>query len=424
MLDLETKTLLYRFATALAIGLLVGIQREHSAFSEHKHSSLFAGVRTFPLFALTGCAAAWVADLSGSPGVLVAGCALIGLLVVAAYAARSRHGDVGMTTEAAALLCVFIGALCFYGHLQIAVALGIACAVLLTAKLELRRFVSRITREDEFAVLKFAIITAIVLPVLPNEPLGPPPLDVVRPYQVWLMVVLISGIGFFGYVLVKLAGPRRGLGLTGVMGGLVSSTAVSFSLARRSHSRAELAPAIGLALLIAWSMMFLRILFEVAVVNRSLLSGLWLPMLSATAVGVAGCVWLYRRAGRGDTDATEISNPFELGPALRFGLLFAVILILSRAAQLWLGETGIYVSALVGGTTDVDAVTLSMAQMSRGETGLSDDVATRAIVLAAMVNTLFKGGIVMATGSRALWRLLLPVLGFLMAAAGIGLWLV
>jgi uncharacterized membrane protein (DUF4010 family) len=147
-------------------------------------------------------------------------------------------------------------------------------------------------------------------------------------------------------------------------------------------------------------------------------------MLSAAAVGVAGCVWLYRRAGRGDKDATEISNPFELGPALRFGLLFAVILIISRAAQLWLGETGIYVSALVGGTTDVDAVTLSMAQMSRGETGLSDDVATRAIVLAAMVNTLFKGGIVMATGSRALWRLLLPVLGFLVAAAGIGLWLV
>jgi len=423
MLDLETKTLLYRFATALAIGLLIGIQREHSAFSERKQQLLFAGVRTFPLFALTGCAAAWVSELSGSAAVVVVGLALIGLLIVAAYVARAERGDVGMTTEAAALLSVFIGALCYYGQLQIAVALGIACAVLLTAKLELRRFVSHITREDEFAMLKFAIITAIVLPVLPNEPLGPPPLDVVRPYQVWLMVVLISGIGFFGYVLVKLAGPRRGLGLTGVMGGLVSSTAVTFSLAQRSRSRVELAPAVGLALLIAWSMMFLRILFEVAVVNRSLLAGLWLPMLSATAVGVAGCVWLYRRAGRGNTDATQIANPFELGPALRFGLLFAVILIASRAAQLWLGEKGIYVSALVGGTTDVDAVTLSMAQMSRGETGLSDEVATRAIVLAAIVNTVFKGGIVMATGSRALSRQLLPVLGFLVAAAGVALWL-
>ncbi len=423
MLDLETKTLLYRFATALAIGLLIGIQREHSAFSERSHSSLFAGVRTFPLFALTGCTAAWISELAGSAAVLVVGCALAGLLIVAAYVARSGRGDVGMTTEAAALLSVFIGALCFYGYLQIAVALGIGCAVLLTAKLELRRFASHITRADEFAMLKFAIITAIVLPVLPNEPLGPPPLDVVRPYQVWLMVVLISGIGFFGYVLVKLAGPRRGLGLTGVMGGLVSSTAVTFSLAQRSRSRPELVPAIALALLIAWSMMFPRILLEVAVVNRSLLAGLWYPMLSATAVGVAGCVWLYRRAGRGNTDATEISNPFELGPALRFGLLFALILIVSRTAQLWLGETGIYASALIGGTTDVDAVTLSMAQMSRGETGLSDEVATRAIVLAAIVNTVFKGGVVLVTGSRALWRLLLPFLGLLTAAAGMALWL-
>jgi uncharacterized membrane protein (DUF4010 family) len=422
MVDLEAKTLLYRFAVALAIGMLIGIQREYSAFSEHKHSALFAGVRTFPLFSLAGCTAAWIADLAGSAGVLIVTCALLGLLIVAAYVSRALRGDVGMTTEAAALLAVLIGALCFYGELLIAAALGIACAVLLTAKLELRRFVSHITREDEFATLKFAVITAIVLPVLPNEPLGPPPFDVLRPYQVWLMVVLISGIGFLGYVLVKLAGPRRGLGLTGVMGGLVSSTAVTLSLAQRSRARAELAPAIGLALFIAWSIMFLRVLLEVAIVNRSLLGNLWPPLVAATGAGIGVCVWLYRRAGRGNSDATVIPNPFELGPALRFGLLFAVILVVSRAAQLWLGETGIYMSALLGGTTDVDAVTLSMAQMSRSGGELSNVAASRAIVLATIANTFFKGGIVLVSGSPALRRILLPALLVPVLAAGVVLW--
>ena len=422
-MDLESKTLLYRFAVALAIGMLIGIQREHSAFVEKRHGMLFAGVRTFPLFTLAGCAAAWVAELAGNPGVLIAACASIGLLIVTAYVYRARHGDVGMTTEAAAVLAVLIGALCFYGHVQMAVAIGIATAILLTAKLELRRFASHLTREDEFATLKFAVITAIVLPVLPDEPLGPPPFDVLHPYQAWLMVVLISGIGFLGYVLVKIAGSRRGLALTGVIGGLVSSTAVTLSLAQRSRARAELAPAVGLALFIAWTLMFLRVLFEIAVVNRSLLAAVGPPLAAATLAGLFFCLWLYRRAGRGETDATAVSNPFRLGPALSFGLLFAVILVVSRAAQLWLGETGIYASAAVAGSVDVDAISLSMAQMSRDPGELSHAVASQAIVLAAIVNTLLKGAIVGFSGSRGLWRLLLPGIAVMVGAAGAVAWL-
>ena len=423
-MDLESKTLLYRFAVALAIGMLIGVQREHSAFVEKKHAMLFAGVRTFPLLALAGCAAAWVAELAGNAGVLVVACALIGLLILTAYAYRAMRGDVGMTTEAAAVLAVLIGALCFYGQVQMAVAIGIATAVLLTAKLELRRFVSHLTREDEFATLKFAVITAIVLPVLPDEPVGPPPLDVLRPYQAWLMVVLISGIGFLGYILVKLAGPRRGLALTGVIGGLVSSTAVTLGLAQRSRSRTELAPAVGLALFIAWTVMFLRVLFEIAVVNRSLLAEAAPPLVAATLAGLLCCIWLYRRSGRSEPDTTAISNPFELGPALSFGLLFAVILVISRAAQLWFGETGIYATAVFAGSVDVDAITLSMAQMSREPGGLSQTVAGQAIVLAAIVNTLLKGVIVGFSGSRGLWRLLLPGIVIMVGAAGAVAWLV
>lgn len=412
----EATDLFYRFGAALGIGLLVGMQREHAYTNAPVVT--FAGVRTFALMALVGCGGAFAAELMAAPLVFVAVFGVAGLLVVAAYFHASRDGDVGLTTEMAALLTLLAGALCYRGFVAVAAALGVATTVLLAVKTQAESFVRNITAEDVYATLKFAVITAIVLPILPREPLGPPPFDVLVPYNVWLMVVFISGIGFLGYVLIKLVGARRGVGLTGILGGLVSSTAVTLSFAQRSRDEAGLARAFALAILLAWTIMFARVLIEVAAVNPALLRVLWVPVAAAAAAGLGYCAYLYigQAKGRGE-EPQEFRNPFRLGPALTFGLLYGVILLAAHAAQTYLGSTGVYLSSIVSGVADVDAITLSMAELSRNEASLDHATATRAILLATSSNTLVKGGIVLSSGAPALRRAILPGLVLLLGVS-------
>ncbi|MGH9463435.1 MAG: MgtC/SapB family protein, partial [Vicinamibacteria bacterium] len=338
-------------------------------------------------------------------------------LVVTSYVVTSRAGDVGTTTEVAAVITVLAGALCYWGLLQLAVAIAVATAVMLSAKLELRRFVARLRGEDIVATLKFAVVTAILLPVFPDHGVGVPPFDVLNPYKIWLMVVLISAIGFVGYVLIQIVGPRRGIGLTGVLGGLVSSTAVTWSFAQRSRDRERLARSLALAIVVAWSMMFARVLVAVTIVSRPLLASIWFAMVVALAAGIAYATWIYFSERSPSEEEVTFENPFEIGPAVRFGLLYGAILLMARTAQLYLGNRGVYLSALVTGLVDVDAITLSLAELSRSGDTLSELVAGRAVVLAAMANTAFKGGIVLATGSAALKRAIWPGMALILSAA-------
>jgi uncharacterized membrane protein (DUF4010 family) len=285
--------------------------------------------------------------------------------------------------------------------------------------METDTFVRRITREDVYATLKFAVITAIVLPVLPNQSFGPPPWDVLNPYKIWLMVVLISAISFLGYVLVKVVGSRQGIGLTGLLGGMVSSTAVTLSFSERSQKEIDLAKPFALAITVAWTVMFSRVVIVVALLNVDLLRVFWMPMAAAAAVGLAYCAFLYFSQRTDEEGGVDFSNPFELGPAVKFGLIYGVILLISKAAQMYLPAAGIYLASIVAGLTDVDAITLSMAELS-STGGLDMSTAARAIVLAAMSNTVVKGGIVMSSGASALRKALLP--GFvLMLVTGIGI---
>lgn len=409
--------LFYRFGVALAIGFLVGLQREYAHGGPEREIS--AGERTLALMGLAGCGAALIAEELSSPWAFVGVIMPLGLLIAASYVVTSWRGDVGLTTEVATVLTIMAGALCYWNYLELAVAIAVATTVLLSLKLETDRLVRRITREDIRATLKFAVITAIVLPLLPRRSLGPPPLDVLRPYSLWLMVVFISGISFLGYVLIKLVGARRGIGLTGLLGGLASSTAVTLSFAKRSQTEADLDRPFGLAIIIAWTTMFPRVLVEVAALNPALLRRVLLPMIAAGLVGAAYAAYLYLSQRTETQEEVAFSNPFDLAPALKFGLLYAVILLVSRAAQIYLGNPGIYISSVVGGFADADAITLSMAELSSGVGGLDQGTAARAIVLAAMSNTAAKGGIVLASGTAALRKALLP--GFLMMlAAGLG----
>ena len=414
---MEQTDLFYRFGVALAIGFLIGLQREYAHGGPDRE--IFAGERTLALMGLVGCAAAMAADVLVSPWAFVVILALMGGLITVSYFATAWRGDLGLTTETAALLTVIAGALCYWGYLALAVALAVVTTVLLSLKMETDRFARRITKEDIYATLKFAVITAIVLPVLPNQSFGSPPLDVLNPYKIWLMVVFISGISFLGYVLVKVVGARQGIGLTGLLGGLVSSTAVTLSFSQRSQDEPELAKPFALAIMVAWTVMFSRVLVEVAALNAALLSTLWLPVAASAAVGLAYCVYLYLSQRTDEKGDVDFSNPFELGPAIKFGLIYGLILLISKAAQMYLGSTGLYLSSIVAGLTDVDAITLSVAELSRAGGGLSLSTGARAIVLAAMSNTAVKGGIVLSSGSPALRKALWP--GFvLMLVAGIG----
>jgi uncharacterized membrane protein (DUF4010 family) len=419
---MEENTLFLRFGVALLIGMLVGIQRQY-AYIDHEDTDsqlpMVAGVRTFALLGLSGAGAAMIGEHFDSPWPFVSLILALTAFFSTAYYLRAQNGDVGMTTEVAAVVVVMAGVLAFWDELTLAVALGVVTTGLLSFKLELHGLAASISREDILATLKFAAITAIILPVLPNQTYGPPPFDVLNPQNVWWMVVLISGISFFGYLLMKLVGSERGLSLTGILGGLASSTAVTLSFAQRSQrSPASLAKPFALAITLAWAVMFGRILVQVAVVHAPLLRVLWLPLIIMGGAGLLYGLYLYLAPGGDDREDVEVANPFDLGPAITFGLLYGVVLFLSNGAQLLFGDAGLYLSGLIAGMADLNAITLSMAELSRtGNVGT--EVASRTIVLATVSNTAVKGIIVLAAGTAVLRRVFLP--GFiLILITGIG----
>ena len=411
MLEIDSQ-LLYQIAVALGIGLLVGLQREY-AYSQYSgddnHQGLFAGTRTFALLGLMGWLAAFSAETIQFPALFAAILIPILTLIIVAYVISSRQGDIGMTTEVSAAITFLIGALCFWQYITLAIALGVVTMVLLSLKLELQQFATRLSQDDIVATLKFAVITAIILPILPTTPLGPPPFDVLNLRNIWLMVVLISGISFLGYMLVKFVGARQGIVLSGMLGGLVSSTAVTLTSAQRSHTQPALGAAYAASVVAAWIVMFGRVLVEVAVINPALLSYVWLPLSVAGGGGLLYALLLFlRNRSSAEVSDLTVSNPFELRPAVQFALLYAAILLIVNIARSYFGDAGLYYSSLLSGLVDVDAITLSMADLSRPGGSLDMTTAARAIVLAAMSNTFVKGAIIIVVGSNTLRRHTLP----------------
>jgi uncharacterized membrane protein (DUF4010 family) len=408
--------LFIRFGAALVIGFSIGLQREFSHGGSGKN--IPAGERTFALLALAGALAAAASDQFAQPLIFFGMLISIGLLVVIGYYFKANKQHVGMTTEVAILVTVLLGGLCYWGYIGLAVAVGVATTLILSLKLETDRFVQALTRADIQAALQFAVISAVVLPVLPNQALLPPPFDVLNPFKIWLMVVFISGISFLAYVLIKVIGSERGIGISGLLGGLVSSTAVTMSLSQRSKKESRLAKAFAFAILLAWAVMFLRVMVQIAVVNLQLLTIIWLPLSLAGLVGFAYALYVYvarRNLGAG---RVEFSNPFDLRAAVRFGLLYAFILLISRSAQLYLGEAGVLVSSFFAGFSDSNAITLSLSELSHSG-GLSLGTAAQGIVIATMTNTLFKGGIVLSSASPALRKAIWPGL-VLVVVVGVG----
>ena len=409
----ESSSLFFRFGVSLAIGVLVGMQREFA--SDPRTKELAAGVRTFGLLGLVGCSAALISDLWHSPLPFVGITLALAAFFAINYYFDAAAGRPGLTTKASLMLTLLAGGLCYFPQTTaLAAALAVATTVVLSVKIPLHRFVKHLTHDDISATLKLAVITAIVLPILPNRPFGPAPFDIFNPRNLWLFVVFISGISFVGYVLIKVAGAEKGIGLTGLLGGMASSTAVTVSFTGKSREREDLAKPFAFAITVAWTVMFVRVLAVVAALNISLVKPLLLPVTGSIVAGIAVCLLLYRGRPTGHRHDVAFENPFELGLALKFGLLFAVILLFSRATQLYFGNIGIYVSSFLSGMADVDAISFSMAKLSRGIGGIDLRIASRAIMLAAVANTLVKGCIVFFSGAPKLKRAIAPGFALIM----------
>lgn len=408
-------TVIRDFATAILIGALLGIERERS---KHERVNLpIGGLRTFILFSLIGALGGWLTLALGSPWVLVAALLMTLAPVMAGYvvAARHHHESLGLTTEMAAVAACLLGAMTTLGYRDLAVGLGVTVAALLAYKQPLHGVVQRLDREDVYAGLRLLIATFIVLPLLPDRTLDP--WDALNPRSLWMLVLLISALSLVGYVATRMLGTRRGIPLTGVTGGLVSSTAVTLAFARQSRDPdyAQAVPVLASGVVLSWAVMFARVLIEVLVVNRSLLPAVLAPFL-AMAVVAACMAWYFRSRAEdaGHSEDLTLRNPFSLTASAKFAAFFALVLLVVKLAQSHAPASGVYFVAGLAGTTDVDAITLSMAQFAK--TG-DATLAARAITIAALTNTVVKTALAATLGSPALRKSVL-IAGIAITTAG------
>jgi uncharacterized membrane protein (DUF4010 family) len=397
---------LLSIAVAIAAGALIGAERQQAHQQQARED--FGGVRTFPLVALAGATCAMLRPFVG--GWLLA-TALAGIVVLLAIShARSKDEDLGVTSEIAAIVTFVLGAISAtpdilpQGHRYLLVAAGAATTMgLLALKRPLHGFTARVSEADVYATAKFVLLALVVIPLLPNRTFGP--LDVFNPFKIGLMITLVAGISFAGYVASRFVGSRRGILVTGLLGGLASSTAVTLTFAGRAKETPPLVPLLSVGILAASSTMFARMLVVVAVADRPLLGALALPLGVMAVSGYVLATIMFRKDVKEDASAQPVAlrNPFELTRAIAFGLLYGVVLFVAKAAQVYVGSTGLYASAILAGLTDVDAITLSLIELHRS--GVDGSVAVTGITLAAITNTLVKGSIAAVAGGRALgWR--------------------
>jgi len=381
------------FVTCLAIGLMMGAERE-------RRPSAKAGIRTFALIALLAPVLSEVGRATGLPWLPALGFVAVGATMIAAYAASPVPDDPGTTTIVATLLCYGLAVMAVHGEAQIAVMVAIAATALLYFKTELRGVSLGLDRNEALSILQFAVFSFIVLPLLPDRNFGP--FDALNPRQIWWMVVLVSGVSLAGYLALKLVGQRHGTWLLGLFGGLVSSTATTLVYAR--HAKADPA-AVRLSapvIVIANVVVLFRIAVVVAVVAPALLPVVGASLLPGVVAGAAGAALLWRRLDLATPPPMpEVGNPAAARAALFFGGLYALVLLAAAWARDATGAAGLYGIAVVSGLSDVDAITLSALRLnSLGQ--ISPDTARTTVALALVANNAFKLMLAFGTGGRAL----------------------
>ena len=397
------------FATALGIGLLVGMERERRPDSA-------AGLRTFALVAMLGCLFALLGEKTGGPWMLVVGLLVISVAMVASnFSAQQEEKFRGFTSEAAIIVTYGLGAAVWFGYATLAVMLAIATTVLLYFKAELRDISAKMTAKDINSILQFAVLSLVILPILPSQDYGP--YNALNPRQIWWMVVLISGLALAGYLALRIVGARHGAALLGIFGGLASSTATTMMFSRHARELGHLVRMAAIVILIANVMVMIRLGIVSSVVAPSLINQIAIVFACGIVPGVVMSLygWKVLNAA-GELPMPEVKNPTELKTAISFGLLYAVVLLASAWLQDIAGNKGLYIVALASGLTDADASVLSTLRMFNLEK-ISGDEAVIAVTLALMANLVFKIGLVITIGGGKLARHALP--GLLAIGAGL-----
>ncbi|WKE65151.1 MgtC/SapB family protein [Gallaecimonas kandeliae] len=401
---------------ALGLGLIIGSERGWQE-RDGPEGSRVAGIRTFSLLSLTGCLAGLLANSLGPWIVAVSGLGVAGLLAMAHWLENRLRNDQGLTTVVAGLVTWALGVMVTQDLILEAVSSAVITAVLLHLKAPMHRWLTRIDDEEIKAVLQMLVVGLVVLPILPDKGLGP--WQAVNPQAIGWLVVLIAAISLLGYFSLRLIGPDKGVMLTSIFGGLASSTAVTLSLSKLNRDL-PLPRLLAAGILMACGIMYPRILVVAALVNPALLAPLWLPMMVMFAVCIAMSLLLWRR-GSGVRNEKLAPQPFQLWPAVKFGLYIAGIMLLSAAITHWFGEQRLWLVAVAAGLADVDAITVSLSRMALDS--IQADTAVQGIVLAAVTNTVVKGMLALYIGGLALGRLVWLGLGATTLAAGLALWL-
>lgn len=429
----------FNFVIALFIGALLGLEREH-----HQQATKvirFAGIRTFTIISLFGALLGYVSkEIVGGYTFSIVGLVIIAILSLVSYfVGYLKYKDTTATTEVAAIFCYILGMLTTIGFVEVAIMLGIVVAALLTFKEKIHGVISNVKSNELFAIVEFAILALVILPLLPNKnysPLDVPvlkdilsffiptnilaQLDVFNLYSMWLMVILVAGISLLGYMLVKYLGTNKGYGITGLVGGLVSSTAVTLSMSHESKIHKKVVSPFVVAVVLASATAFIRVMAEVAVVNNNLLKMVIIPLGIMGILGYLTAFVIYLKRDEHEAKPKEIKfkQPFSTSSALKFGLFFLLIVFVAKVAQIIAGSTGIYFASLLSGLADVDAITLTMSSLSAAGQ-IADKVAVTAIILAVSMNTLVKSGITWVLGERK-FALNIFIVFLILLAIGLG----
>lgn len=384
---------------SLVLGFLLGLQREMHTIYSHKTQD-FGGSRTFSMIALYGFLSSWMSTFF--PYIFLVTAGIIGLLLVSAYTVNSVSSpEKGLTTEFAALVTFIIGSMLNFMPPIFPVFIAIIVLFVLNLKDKIQEYQQAISEQDLGAAILFLVMTFVILPILPDKTIDP--LGLINPNRIWIMVVLVAGISFFGYIAIRLLGPRYGIGAAGLFGGLVSSTAVAMSMARRIHENGYLAKNLAIAIALASSMMLMRAGFEIWVINPDLTRPFILPIIVGSLVGYGYIGALYITSKHEDIPPNiEFKNPFSLKEALLMGLLFGATLALIELANRYIGDSGVYAVAAVSGIADVDAIVLSLSSLAKN--GLSTTTAYYAILIAILSNTFAKMLLVFFLGTVPLFR--------------------
>lgn len=396
------------------LGALIGLIRQWSEQKDKPGEMNFGGVRTYTLWSLLGCLAAYLTE-HYSAAILPVALFLVGGHLTMLHWRDGRDGHPGSTTFVAALLTCLVGALVNWGHQQMAVLVAALTMVTLGSKQPLHSWTRHFTTEDIRSALQFAAITGVILPLVPDRALGP--YGAFNPYSIWLMVVLISGLGFVGYLLMRLLGAQAGITVTGLVGGLASSTATTLAFSRRSKDEPELSSSYALAVVLACTVMLGRVGVMIALLNPELARVIALPFAALALPGVSFALWqwLAQRSEKQTVAPPRLHNPLGLGMAIKFGLLYAVVAFLVKAATSLQLTASLLPLSFLSGLTDMDAIALLMANSLHDGTVVTQ-LAAKCVIVGAIANSMMKAGFAISLGSPQLRKQVSVVLGLTVAA--------